>query len=115
MGPMHWIRGWGLAYGIYPWQSTGDGRFDGEAFWMGGGFFSWGGGGGEEELQGTTAETFSQTTRVPNSPFVVMFILYIVKWKFRCSHAKDHLERWSRSSIPWDRHVRCSGFDNPST
>ena len=19
MGPMHWIRGWGLVYGIYPW------------------------------------------------------------------------------------------------
>ena len=56
MGPMHWIRGWGLAYGIYPWQRTGDGRFDGEAFWMGCGFCFWGGGGGEEELQGTTAE-----------------------------------------------------------
>ena len=22
MGPMHWIRGWELAYGIYPWVST---------------------------------------------------------------------------------------------
>ena len=31
-------------------------------------FFSWGDGGGEEELQGTTAETFSQTTRVSNNP-----------------------------------------------
>jgi hypothetical protein len=22
MGPMHWIHGWGLAYGIYPWGSA---------------------------------------------------------------------------------------------
>jgi hypothetical protein len=22
MGPMHWIHGWGLAYGIYPWDTA---------------------------------------------------------------------------------------------
>jgi hypothetical protein len=22
MGPMHWIRGWGLAYGVCPWGSA---------------------------------------------------------------------------------------------
>ncbi len=22
MGPMHWIHGWGLAYGIYPWGNA---------------------------------------------------------------------------------------------
>ena len=41
-----------------------------EAFWMGCGFFSWGGGGGEEENQGTTADTFSHTTRVQNGPVI---------------------------------------------
>ena len=113
MGPMHWIRGWGLAYGIYPWQRTGDGRFDGEAFWMGCGFFSWGGGGGEEELQGTTAETFSQTTRVPNSPVYVYIIYCAVEVSLQ------PCERPSRTVTPildaLGRHVRCSGFDNPST
>ena len=42
------------------------------------GFFSWGGGGGEEELQGTAAEAFSQTTRVPNGP-VICAIYYILR------------------------------------
>jgi hypothetical protein len=32
MGPMHWIRGWELVYGIYPGAHTGDWRFDGETF-----------------------------------------------------------------------------------
>ena len=45
---------------------------------MGCGFFSWGGGGGEEELQVTTAETFSQTTRVPNSP-LCLCLYYILR------------------------------------
>ena len=52
MGPMHWIRGWGLAYGIYPWVNTLVMGNLMETFlgrtWM---FFSGGGGGGEEELQ----------------------------------------------------------------
>ncbi len=29
----------GTVYGIYPWD-TGDGKFDGETFWVGCGFFS---------------------------------------------------------------------------
>ena len=45
---------------------------------MGCGFFSWGGGGGEEELQDTTAETFSQTTRVPNIP-LCLCLYYILR------------------------------------
>jgi hypothetical protein len=71
MGPMHWIRGWGLAYGIYPWVSTlvmGD--LMGRHFWVGCWFFSWWGGGGEEELQDTTSEAFSQDD---------------TSWKFRFS------------------------------
>ena len=63
MGPIHWIREWGLAYGIYPWVS---------------------GGGGEEELQGTTAETFSQDDASSKQP-CLCYILYIAQWRFRCS------------------------------
>ena len=43
---------------------------------MGCWFFSWGGGGGEEEFQVTTAEAYSQTTRVPNSPVYMLYIIY---------------------------------------
>ena len=35
-------------------QHTGDGKFDGETFWVGCGFLSWGNEGGEEELQKRT-------------------------------------------------------------
>ena len=31
-GPLHWIRGWGLAYGIYAWISTLVMGGDGETF-----------------------------------------------------------------------------------
>ncbi len=86
---------WDLSFG----QHTGDGNW-GETFlgrtWM---FFSGGGGGGEQELQGTTAEAFSQTTRVPNSPF--MFILYIAQWKFRCSMRKDIANGGLDPWLPW--------------
>jgi hypothetical protein len=87
MGPMHWIREWGLTYGIYPWVSTLVMEIEGRNFWVERGCFLWGGRGREEELQGTTDETFSQTTIVTNSPF--MFILYIAQWKFRCSMRKN--------------------------
>ena len=48
MGPMHWIHGWGLAYGIYPWGSAlVMGKFDGETFLGGLLIFFLGGRGGK--------------------------------------------------------------------
>ncbi len=47
--------------------------------WM---FFSGGDGGGEEELQGTTAETFSQDDASSKQP-CLCYILYISQWGFR--------------------------------
>ena len=85
MGPMHWIHGWGLAYGIYPWGSAlvmED--LMGRHLWVGCSYFSWGVGGGEEELQGTTAEAFSQDDASSKQP-CLCYILYIAQWKFRCS------------------------------
>ena len=80
---------------------------------MGCGFFSWGDGGGEEELQGTTAETFSQTTRVPNSPLCFYIIYCAVEVSLQ------PCESPSRTVAPildaLGRHVCRSGFDNPST
>ena len=81
---------------------------------MGCGFFSWGDGAGEEELQGTTAETFSQTTRVPNGPVYMLYIIYCA-----VEVSLQPCERPSRTVAPildaLGRHVRCSGVDNPST
>ena len=58
---MHWIYGWGIAYGIYVWISTlVMGYLMGRLFWVGCGFFSWGDGGGEEESRAGTADSFSQ-------------------------------------------------------
>jgi hypothetical protein len=77
MGPMHWIREWGLANGIYPWVTTLVMEIEGRRFWVERGcFFSVGGGGGEEEIQDTTVEAFSQTTRVPNRPLCLYYILH---------------------------------------
>jgi hypothetical protein len=48
MGPMHWIHGWGLLYGIYPWVSVlVMGKFDGETFFGGLLIFFFGGWGGK--------------------------------------------------------------------
>jgi hypothetical protein len=63
---------WDLSLG----QLTGDGRFDGETFLGGLLIFFLGDGGGEEELQGTTAEAFSQDDASSKHP-CLCYILYI--------------------------------------
>jgi hypothetical protein len=57
MGPMNWIHGWGLAYGIYPW---------GSALVMDG-------------QQGRSLDD----ARFQTDPSC--FILYITQWEFRYS------------------------------
>ncbi len=77
MGPIHWIHGWRLAYGIYPWVSAlVMGKFDGETF------FGWvvdfflGGAGGEEKESGHDQQGRSlDDTRFQTVPFC--FTLYI--------------------------------------
>jgi hypothetical protein len=55
--PIHWIYGWGLAYGIYVWIST--------------------------RVMGDLMGSFSQDdTRFQTAPFLC-YILYIEQWKFR--------------------------------
>ncbi len=99
-----WVRCTGFADGGLPMGSIpGSARVMGDLMGRHFGwvvdFFSWGGGGGEEELQGTTAETFSQTTRVPNRP--LCFILYIEQWKFRCSMRKAIANGDPDPRCPW--------------
>jgi hypothetical protein len=67
----------------------------------------WEGGGGEEELQGTTAETFSQDDASSKQP-CLCYILYISQWGFRCSMSSGHDEGGPRSSIALGRHMSCS-------
>jgi hypothetical protein len=58
---------WDLSFG----QCTGDGKFDGETFWVGCGWFSLGGvGEGMRRLQGTFSMVcfFSGRREFPNSP-----------------------------------------------
>ncbi len=104
MGPMHWIHGWGLTYGIYPWGSAlVMGKFDGATFL-----------GGEEKASGHGQQGRSlDDARFQTAPFC--FILYIAQWKFRCIMSSGHREGGPRSSIALGRHVRSSGFNNPST
>ena len=70
-------------------------------------FFSGGDARGEEELQGTTAETFSQDDASSKQPFYVIYYL-LRSGFFRCNMSSDHREGGPRSSITLDRHVRCS-------
>ncbi len=52
----HWIHGWGLAYGIYPWVSAlVMGKFEGETFLGGLLIFFLGGWGGKRKRQGTVS------------------------------------------------------------
>jgi hypothetical protein len=70
-------------------------------------FFSGGDGGGEEELQGTTAETFSQDDASSKQPFYVIY--YILRSGFfRWNMSSGHREGGPRSSIALGRHVWCS-------
>jgi hypothetical protein len=78
-GPMHWIHGWELVYGIYPWVSTlVMGNLMGRRFWVGRGCFFLGGTGeGKRNSRVQLPRRFRRTTRVPNSPvYVIYYILH---------------------------------------
>jgi hypothetical protein len=89
MGPIHWIHGWVLAYGIYPWGSTlvmED--LMGRHFLGGLLIFLWGTG-GEEKAPGHGQQGRSlDDTRFQTVPFC--FILYIAQWKFRGETSDRH-------------------------
>jgi hypothetical protein len=107
MGPMHWIREWGLAYGIYPWVSTLVMETEGRLFWVERGCFFLGGAGeGKRNSRARLPRRFRRTTRVPNSPDVIYYILR--SGFFRCNMSSGHREGGSRSSIALGRHVCCS-------
>jgi hypothetical protein len=77
MGQMHWIHGWGLAYGIYPWVSAlVMGKFDGKTFLGGLLIFFLGGRGGKRKRQVTVSRVGRWTTCAFKQPhFVLYYIL----------------------------------------
>jgi hypothetical protein len=108
MGPMHWIREWGLAYGIYPWVTTLVMEIEGRRFWVERGCFFLGGvGEGKRNSRVRLRRRFRRTTRVPNSPVYVIYYIFR-SGGFRCSMSSGHHEGGPRSSIDLDRHMHCS-------
>ena len=92
MGPLHWIHGWGLAYGIYPWDSTlVMGKFDGETFLGGLLIFSWGGGGGRESARARSAGSVTGRHTLSNRP-ILFYIIYCAV-EVSLQDASDHRER----------------------
>jgi hypothetical protein len=66
---MHWIREWGLVYGIYPWVSTlVMGNLTGRRFWVERGCFFLGGVGAEKSRRSRQI-----TPRQPTDHFSVFF------------------------------------------
>jgi hypothetical protein len=107
MGPMYWVREWGIAYGNYPWVSTLVMETEGRRFWVERGCFFLGGvGEGKRNSRARLPRRFRRTTRVPNIPDVIYYILR--SGFFRCNMSSDHREGGSRSSIDLGRHVCCS-------
>jgi hypothetical protein len=65
---------WDLSLG----QCTDEGKFDGETFWVGCGCFFLGGRGKGRGTPGhVQLRRFLRTTRVPNSPFYVIYYILI--------------------------------------
>ena len=86
----------------------------GRRFRVGCGSFSWGGGEGEEDSPGQYCRVvFAGDARVQTAP-CLLFIIYLRSGTFAAA-CFSRREWCPRSSMPWAAHVRCSGFDNPST
>jgi hypothetical protein len=74
MGPIHWIHGWGIAYGIYPWGSAlVMGKFDGETFL--GGLLIFFLGGGRESARAQSAGSVAGRHTLSNIP-ILFYIIY---------------------------------------
>jgi hypothetical protein len=115
MVPMHWIHGWGLAYGIYPWGSAlVMGKFDGETFLGGLLIFFLGGRGGKRKRQGTVSRVGRWTTRAFKQPhFVLYYILRSGSFALVCLHTISNGDPPILDVLV--RQVCCSDFEvNPT-
>ena len=76
MGPMHWIREWGLAYGIYPWVSTLVMEIEGRRFWVERGCFFWGGRGRGRGTPGHDCRDVFAGRREFQTSLFMLYIIY---------------------------------------
>jgi hypothetical protein len=109
------VRYTGFTDGDCPWdlslgKRTGDGKFDGETFWVGCGWFF---GGGRGRPRGTPRHVLLRCFHSSKQPFLC-YILYVEQWGFRCS-MRQTIAKVSPVLDALGRHVRCSGFDNLTT
>ena len=100
---------WDLSLG-----RTGDARLMGKHFRVGCWFFSWGGRGRGKGAPGHGCRGVFADDAGSKRPCYMLYIIYCAV-EVSLFHASGRRERWPRSSLPWGRHVRCSGFDSPST
>ena len=115
-----WVRCTGFADGGLPMGSIpGSARVMGDLMGRHFGwvvdFFLGGAGEGKRNSRARLPRRFRRQREFQTALYV--FILYIAQWKFRCSHAKDHRERWPRSSMSWADTcaVRASTTRRPSS
>jgi hypothetical protein len=111
MGPIHWIREWGLAYGIYPWVSTLVMENSGRRFWVERACFFLGGAGeGKRNSRSRLPRRFRRTTRVPNTPVYVIYYIFR-SGGFRYGCLQDIAKGSSILDNPGQTHA-LFGFDN---
>jgi hypothetical protein len=85
MGPMHWIREWGLSYGIYPWVSTLVMEIEGRRFWVERGCFFWGGRGRGRGTPGHDCrDVFAGRREFQTSLFMLYIIYFAVGVSLSC-------------------------------
>ena len=106
---------WDLSLG----QHTGDGKPDGRRFWVGRGCFFLGGAGeGKRNSRARNAETMRRCF-AGRCEFRTALCVYVIYYMLGSGGFAAACFRPSRkvpsTSMPWAAHVRCSGFDNPST
>jgi hypothetical protein len=101
MGPMHWIRGWELAYGIYSWDNAlvmEDLRGDILGWVVD--FFLGGPGEGKRNSRARLPRCFRRTTRVPNIPVHVIY--YILRsGSFAAACLQDIVKGVLDPRLPW--------------
>ncbi len=116
MGPIHWIRGWGLAYGIYPWGALVMGDLMGRYFGWVVDFFLGGSGEGKRNSRARLPRRFRRRREFQTALYICLLYIIYGAVEVSLQHVKGHHERWPRSSMPWADtcSVRASTTRRPS-
>ena len=77
------------------------------------GFFLGGAGEGKRSSRARLPRRFRRRREFQTALY--MFCIIYCAVEVSLFHDSGRRERCTQSSLPWGRHVRCSGFDSPST